>query len=60
MNHFNNRKRPTIEHVYAETIIWQCSGCSCWSRKEFVHVEQPVCPICKSEMKREAKVIRIE
>ncbi|MCY0875616.1 MAG: cold-inducible protein YdjO-related protein [Firmicutes bacterium] len=59
MSYFNNRK-PTSEHVYAETVIWQCSSCNCWSREEFVLANEPNCPVCNSKMNRETKNIRVE
>ncbi|WP_249226888.1 cold-inducible protein YdjO-related protein [Alicyclobacillus mengziensis] len=41
-------------------MIWQCSRCNCWTRKEFVHVDEPSCPMCKGRMNQEAKLIRVE
>ncbi|WAH37517.1 cold-inducible protein YdjO-related protein [Alicyclobacillus dauci] len=60
MSYFNNRRKPSSEHVYADTVIWQCSNCKCWSRIEFVHVDEPSCPMCKGTMHQEAKFIRVE
>lgn len=57
--YFNNRK-PVSEHVYEDQVIWKCSECDCWSRKEFVLTENPTCPICQAEMHEETKNIRIE
>ncbi|WAH42995.1 cold-shock protein [Alicyclobacillus fastidiosus] len=57
--YFNNR-RPATEPVYADTVIWQCSECNCWSRKEFVSDDNPKCPMCNSKMHEETKKIRIE
>jgi Cold-inducible protein YdjO len=53
-------KRSVKEHVYQDTMVWQCSACNCWSRKEFVTAEEPVCPLCSSEMVEEMKHIRVE
>ncbi|WDL98373.1 cold-inducible protein YdjO-related protein [Alicyclobacillus sp. ALC3] len=60
MGNFGSWKKPVSEHVYAESVVWQCSKCVCWSREEFVHVQQPVCPMCDSEMNRVTKNIRVE
>ncbi len=60
MAYANNGRKPASEHVYADTEIWQCSNCNCWSRVEFVYVEDPVCPICNSKMVLETKNIRVE
>lgn len=60
MSTYNSWRKPVSEHVYANTVIWQCSECNCWSREEFVYVDKPVCPICKSTMTRETKNIRVE
>ncbi|MCY0902188.1 MAG: cold-inducible protein YdjO-related protein [Firmicutes bacterium] len=59
MAYFNNRK-PTAEHVYEDTVIWQCSSCNCWSRKEFIAEFEPTCPICHSKMNEETKKIRVQ
>ncbi|UOF89997.1 cold-shock protein [Fodinisporobacter ferrooxydans] len=55
-----NTKRPVSEYVYQDTVIWQCTSCNCWSRKEFVLVDEPKCPMCSSKMVEETKNIRIE
>ncbi|UNO48273.1 cold-inducible protein YdjO-related protein [Alicyclobacillus acidoterrestris] len=60
MGYFNNRRKPASEYVYADTVIWQCSKCNCWSRQEFIHVAEPNCPMCKGMMNLETKNIRIE
>jgi rubrerythrin len=59
MAYFNNR-RPVTEHVYADTIIWQCSACNCWSRMEFVSVAEPTCPICNEKMYKATKNIVVQ
>lgn len=59
MGHFNNKK-PVAEHVYEDTVIWQCSSCNCWSRPEYVSEPEPNCPLCQSRMFQETKNIRIE
>ncbi|WP_083486164.1 cold-inducible protein YdjO-related protein [Alicyclobacillus ferrooxydans] len=60
MGNFGNRRKPVSEHVYADSIVWQCSTCVCWSRDEFIYVANPVCPMCKGSMNRVTKNIRIE
>ncbi|WP_249226889.1 cold-inducible protein YdjO-related protein [Alicyclobacillus mengziensis] len=41
-------------------MIWQCTACNCWSREEFIYVDEPTCPVCQSKMVHEQKHIRIE
>ncbi|KPV41787.1 cold-inducible protein YdjO-related protein [Alicyclobacillus ferrooxydans] len=60
MSPFGSRRKPAVEPVYANTMIWQCTECNCWSRDEFIHEEKPHCPMCHAEMNRETKNIRIE
>lgn len=60
MSNMGNRRRPQSEDVYADTVVWQCSECDCWSRDEFIYVEQPVCPMCGGEMSQVTKNIRVE
>ena len=55
-----NSKRPVAEHVYQDTVVWQCTSCNSWSRKEYVLAEEPTCPLCNSEMVEEVKNIRLE
>ncbi|MDQ0191503.1 hypothetical protein JI721_09445 [Alicyclobacillus cycloheptanicus] len=59
MGYFGH-KRKLDEQVFANSVVWQCSKCDCWSRQEFIYVEHPVCPICKGEMNQVTKNIRIE
>ena len=54
---YNNKKS---EPVYADEVVWQCTSCNCWSRKEFISADEPKCPMCHSEMVQETKNIRIE
>ncbi|MDB5083400.1 MAG: ydjO 1 [Bacilli bacterium] len=56
---YHNSKGPASEHVYQDTVIWQCTSCNCWSRKEYVSVAEPLCPLCKSKMVEETKNIRL-
>jgi Cold-inducible protein YdjO len=58
MSYFN--RKPSSEHVYADIVIWQCSECNCWSKKEFIYVDEPICPMCKGRMNQEEKNIRVE
>ncbi|WP_081654260.1 cold-inducible protein YdjO-related protein [Alicyclobacillus acidoterrestris] len=57
---FNNRRKPASEYVYDDIVIWQCSDCDCWSRNEFVHGDEPLCPMCKGKMSQQVKNIRVE
>jgi hypothetical protein len=42
-----------------ETAVWSCSttNCSCWMRENFSFEESPICPICKSVMVRDMKML---
>lgn len=52
-------KRPVSEQVFEDQTVWQCATCSCWSRKEFVLIEEPKCPLCDSKMIEEVKNVRV-
>ncbi|QSO54582.1 hypothetical protein JZ785_13045 [Alicyclobacillus curvatus] len=60
MGNFGNRRKPLAEQVFADKMIWQCTTCNCWSREEFVYVDEPTCPMCHGKMVHEQKHIRIE
>ncbi|MBJ6360983.1 cold-shock protein [Paenibacillus sp. GCM10012307] len=49
---------PTPEE---QTAIWTCSNdsCSCWMRNDFSFLEEPHCPICKSEMSQGTKLLPV-
>lgn len=56
---FNNG-RTKVDPVYADIVVWQCSNCSCWSRKEYTFSEnKPLCPVCNGEMHEETKNIEV-
>ncbi len=57
---YKGGKKPVIEHIYADTEVWQCSVCNCWSRQEFIEGDDPSCPLCNSPMNLEIKNIRVE
>ncbi|SEC47884.1 cold-shock protein [Paenibacillus sp. GP183] len=42
-----------------QTSVWMCSteNCTCWMRENFSFEESPICPICKSVMVREMKML---
>ncbi|MEH7075380.1 cold-shock protein [Neobacillus drentensis] len=44
-----------------ETKIWVCSSdtCKCWVRDNFKSTEEPLCPICKSEMSLTTKELQV-
>ncbi|WP_202171310.1 cold-shock protein [Bacillus sp. USDA818B3_A] len=44
-----------------ETKIWVCTSetCKCWVRDNFKSSEDPVCPICKSEMAQTTKELQV-
>lgn len=60
LGNFGNSKKQPSEHVYADTVVWQCTQCGCWSRNEFIYVEEPICSVCKGRMEQVTKNIRIE
>ncbi|MDC3416074.1 cold-shock protein [Aquibacillus salsiterrae] len=56
MAYYNNRKEP-VEQV--ETMVWSCTSetCSGWMRTDYSFDKEPVCPLCKSEMKKEERLL---
>ncbi|WP_067717654.1 cold-inducible protein YdjO-related protein [Ferroacidibacillus organovorans] len=60
MGNFGNKRKPISEQVYADSEVWQCSTCAVWSRDEFIYIENPACPMCRGDMERVTKSIRIE
>ncbi|MCU6791662.1 MULTISPECIES: cold-shock protein [Paenibacillus] len=52
--------KKNMEPVQEEqTSVWVCSkeGCSCWMRENFSLQKSPLCPICKSEMVKNSKML---
>jgi len=49
-------KEPLPE---VETKVWSCTNDECqgWMRESFSFVEEPECPLCKSEMKQEVRML---
>ncbi|WP_183603439.1 cold-inducible protein YdjO-related protein [Paenibacillus phyllosphaerae] len=47
-----DRKYQAKESPLYETDVWECSDikCGCWMRKSMAFVTEPRCPLCKSEM----------
>ncbi|MDL4840311.1 cold-shock protein [Aquibacillus rhizosphaerae] len=56
MAYYNNRKEPVPE---VETIVWACTNESCpgWMREDYSFDKVPACPLCKSEMVKEERVL---
>ncbi|RCW74756.1 cold-shock protein [Saliterribacillus persicus] len=56
MAYYNNQREPVNE---VETKVWSCvsDDCAGWMREAYSFDEEPKCPLCKSEMKREVRVI---
>lgn len=52
-------KKNVEEVQQEETNVWLCStpGCSCWMRENFSFVDTPLCPLCKSEMVKDMKML---
>ncbi|MCY0888304.1 MAG: cold-shock protein [Alicyclobacillaceae bacterium] len=57
---YNNSRKPVSQHVYEDTMVWQCSECQCWSRMEFILVGEPECPLCHAKMVQELKNVRVD
>ncbi|WP_163538857.1 cold-shock protein [Gracilibacillus sp. YIM 98692] len=56
MAYFNNKKEP-VEDV--ETKVWACvsEDCQGWMREDYSFEKTPSCPLCKSNMEREVRVL---
>ncbi|WP_102345218.1 cold-shock protein [Bacillus sp. Marseille-P3661] len=54
-------RRNVEEVVTEETKVWECTSneCNCWVRDNFKSSEQPVCPICESEMSETTKMLQV-
>lgn len=54
--------RKNVEEVVTEeTKVWVCSSddCICWVRDNFKSSDEPVCPICGSEMNPDTKMLQV-
>lgn len=51
-----NSREPVPE---VETSVWSCTNddCSGWMRDNFSFEDEPTCPICKSTMEKETRVL---
>ena len=49
-------KEPLPE---VETNVWSCMNDDCqgWMRESFSFVEEPLCPLCQSEMEQEVRML---
>lgn len=49
-------KEPLPE---VETTVWSCSSeeCQGWMREAYSFSEEPECPLCKSSMKKEVRML---
>ncbi|SDG92686.1 Cold-inducible protein YdjO [Alteribacillus persepolensis] len=56
MAYFNQRKEAPPE---VETNVWSCTneGCSGWMRENFTFDNEPRCPLCDSDMKKDIKTL---
>lgn len=54
-------RRNVEEIVTEETKVWECTSddCNCWVRDNFKSTEEPVCPICSSEMAQATKSLQV-
>ncbi len=55
--YFSKRNEEVV--VQEETPIWMCTTneCSSWMRENFSFIEKPLCPLCKSEMVKQMKML---
>ncbi|WP_408021942.1 MULTISPECIES: cold-shock protein [Siminovitchia] len=55
------RRGPQEPVPEEETIVWSCTNeqCSCWMRDAFSSENKTICPICKSEMEQETRVLPV-
>lgn len=54
--------RKNTEEIKTEEVkIWECTSetCNCWVRDNFKSSEQPLCPICKSEMSLTTRELQV-
>lgn len=58
MAYYNNRREP-VEEI--ETKVWSCTAedCAGWMRVDYSFDQNPVCPLCNSEMHEETKILPI-
>ncbi|WP_379968335.1 cold-inducible protein YdjO-related protein [Ectobacillus sp. sgz5001026] len=56
-----NKKKDIMqqERKLEEVEVWACEADDCkgWMRKEFSLSEVPTCPLCKSKMKTETRML---
>ncbi|MDN4523802.1 cold-shock protein [Fictibacillus fluitans] len=52
-------KNPIEPVPDVETKVWACENeeCSCWMRADYSLQETPACPICKSKMTQEIRML---
>lgn len=57
MTFFSKRQIEPIPEV--ETKVWSCTSteCSGWMRASYTFEETPLCPLCKSEMTEELRIL---
>ncbi len=54
--------RKNTEEIKTEEVkVWECTAetCNCWVRDNFKSSEQPLCPICKSEMSLTTRELQV-
>ncbi|HHY72611.1 MAG TPA: cold-shock protein [Bacillus bacterium] len=54
-------RRNIEEVVTEETKVWVCTSdeCNCWVRDNFKSSDEPVCPLCNSEMTPSTKMLQV-
>ncbi|TJY40709.1 hypothetical protein E5161_16285 [Cohnella pontilimi] len=58
---YNSRKKPVEEIPEELTAIWSCTNDACngWTRANFTFSDQPVCPLCRSEMEKGERMLAV-
>ncbi|WP_164670319.1 cold-shock protein [Virgibacillus doumboii] len=54
---FSRGPKEPVKEV--ETNVWSCSNgdCSGWMRESYSFEEEPECPLCKSSMEQEVRIL---
>ncbi|MFS0863346.1 cold-shock protein [Fredinandcohnia sp. 179-A 10B2 NHS] len=54
-------RRPVEEIVTEETKVWECSSedCNGWLRDNFKSTQEPLCPLCNSQMESTTKLLQV-
>ncbi|MBA4538790.1 cold-shock protein [Bacillus aquiflavi] len=58
MGNYRGPKEPIPE---VETAVWSCTNeeCKGWMREAYTFEENPLCPLCKSAMEKEIRILPV-